>query len=133
MSPPGGIRLRRLYVRLSESMLMVPAIYVVLALALSWGLMYWDRVVPTTPFSSITPGSGGAALSALASGMLAFTGFVTSVVLLIVQFGTSEFGPRLLAWFRRDRTLKYALSTFVATFLFALVSTAQVGSGQKSV
>jgi hypothetical protein len=29
-------------------------------------------------------------------------GFVTSVVLLLVQFGTSEFSPR----FRRDRTLK---------------------------
>ncbi len=32
-----------------------------------------------------------------------------------------------MAWFRRDRTLKFALSTFSATFVFALVSTAQVG------
>jgi uncharacterized membrane protein len=133
MSRPSGIRVRRLYVRLSESMLVVPAICVVLALALSWGMMYWDRVAPLTLLSSISPGSAGAALSALASGMLAFTGFVTSVVLLIVQFGTSEFGPRLLRWFRRDRTLKYALSAFIATFLFALVSTAQVGSGPKAV
>jgi uncharacterized membrane protein len=61
--------------------------------------------------------------------MIAFTGFVTSVVLLLVQFGTSEFSPRFVAWFRRDRTLKFALSTFSATFLFALVSTAQIGRG----
>ena len=34
-----------------------------------------------------------------------------------------------MAWFRRDRTLKFALSAFSATFVFALVSTAQVGRG----
>jgi hypothetical protein len=42
--------------------------------------------------------------------MIAFTGFVTSVVLLPVQFGTSEFSPRFAAWFRHDRTLIFALS-----------------------
>jgi uncharacterized membrane protein len=41
-----------------------------------------------------------------------------------------EFSPRLVRWLRRDRTLKFALSTFVATFLFALVATAQVGRGE---
>ena len=56
-------------------------------------------------------------------------GFVTSIVLLIIQFGTSEFSPRFLGWFRTNPTLKSALSTFIATFLFALVSTAQMGRG----
>jgi uncharacterized membrane protein len=59
--------------------------------------------------------------------LIAFTGFVTSVVLLLVQFGASEFSARFVAWFRRDRTLIFALSTFSATFLLALVSTAQMG------
>ena len=79
-----------------------------------------------------TAGSAGAALSALGSGMLAFTGFVTSIVLLIIQFGTSEFSPRFLRWFRTDPVLRYALSSFIATFLFALVSTAQIGRGSAS-
>lgn len=78
-------------------------------------------------------GSASAALSALGSGMLAFTGFVTSIVLLIIQFGTSEFSPRFLGWFRTDPTLKYSLSTFIATFLFALVSTAQMGPRRSRV
>jgi Predicted membrane protein (DUF2254) len=34
-----------------------------------------------------------------------------------------------VAWFRRDRTLIFALSTFSATFVFALVSTAHTGRG----
>jgi uncharacterized membrane protein len=80
----------------------------------------------------ISAGSASAALSALGSGMLAFTGFVTSIVLLIIQFGTSEFSPRFLGWFRTDPTLKYSLSTFIATFPFALVSTAQMGRGEAA-
>ena len=91
--------------------------------------MHWDESDPIDLVHSINASSASAALSALGSGMLAFTGFVTSVILLVVQFGTAEFSPRFVAWFRRDRTLKFALSTFSATFLFALVSTAQVGRG----
>src|SRR5271166_5214725 len=112
-----------------DNLWFVPALYVAGALALSVGLVHWDESDPIDLVHSINSSSASAALSALGSGMLAFTGFVTSVVLLVVQFGTSEFSPRLLGWFRRDRTLRYALSTFIATFLFALVSTEQVNSG----
>ena len=91
--------------------------------------MRWDETDPVELASSIDASSAADALSALAGGMLAFTGFVTSIVLLVIQFGSVEFSPRLLRWFRRDQTLKFALSTFIATFLFALVATTQVGRG----
>jgi len=112
-----------------DNLWFVPALYVAGALALSVGLVHWDESDPIDLVHSINSSSASAALSALGSGMLAFTGFVTSVILLVVQFGTSEFSPRFVAWIRRDATLKFALSTFSATFLFALVSTAQVGRG----
>jgi uncharacterized membrane protein len=88
-----------------------------------------DETDPVVLTDSINASSASAALFALGSGMLAFTGFVTAVVLRVVQFGTSEFSPRFVAWFGRDRALKCALSAFSSTFLFALVSTAQVGRG----
>ena len=122
-------RWRRAAYALWDNLWFVPALYVAGALALSFGLVHWDESDPIDLIHSISSSSASAALSALGSGMLAFTGFVTSVILLVVQFGTSEFSPRFVAWFRRDRTLKFALSTFSATFLFALVSTAQVGRG----
>src|SRR5271166_924368 len=115
-----------------DNLWFVPALYVAGALALSVGLVHWDESDPIDLVHSINSSSASAALSALGSGMLAFTGFVTAVVLMVVQFGTSEFSPRFVAWFRRDRTLKYALSTFTATFVFALVSTAQIGRGTSS-
>jgi uncharacterized membrane protein len=129
---PSGSRWRRALRRRSEGLWFVPAVYVVLALALSVGLLRWDEADPIVLTRAISAGSASAALSALGSGMLAFTGFVTSIVLLIIQFGTSEFSPRFLGWFRTDPTIKYALSTFTATFLFALVSTAQMGRGEAA-
>ena len=123
------MRLRRVANRVWESLWFVPAVYVLVALGLSVGLVRWDEADPIVLTRSLNASSATSALSALGSGMIAFTGFVTSVVLLLVQFGTSEFSPRFVAWFRRDRTLKFALSTFSATFLFALVSTAQIGRG----
>ncbi|MGO8883732.1 MAG: DUF2254 family protein, partial [Streptosporangiaceae bacterium] len=125
----GKTRWRRAASRVWESLWFVPAVYVLVALALSVGLVRWDEADPIVLASSINASSATSALSALGSGMLAFTGFVTSVILMVVQFGTGEFSPRFVAWFRRDRTLRFALSTFSATFLFALVSTAQVGRG----
>ena len=124
-----GFRWRRALRRLLDSLWFIPAVYVILGLALSVGLLRWDEADPIVLARAISAGSASAALSALGSGMLAFTGFVTSIVLLIIQFGTSEFSPRFLGWFRTDPALRYALGAFIATFLFALVSTAQMGRG----
>ena len=126
---PRGFRWRRALRRVSQGLWFIPAVSVILALALSEGLLRWDEADPVVLTRAINAGSATAALSALGSGMLAFTGFVTSIVLLIIQFGTSEFSPRFLGWFRTDPTLRYALGAFIATFLFALVSTAQMGRG----
>jgi len=115
-----------------QSLWVVPLLCTLAALALSFVFIHWDETDPIVLSKAINSSSASAALSALGSGMLAFTGFVTAVVLMVVQFGTSEFSPRFVAWFRRDRTLKYALSTFTATFVFALVSTAQIGRGTSS-
>jgi Predicted membrane protein (DUF2254) len=123
------MRVRRAASRVWDSLWFVPAVYVLVALGLSVGLVRWDQADPIVLARSFNASSAASALSALGSGMIAFTGFVTSVVLLLVQFGTSEFSARFVAWFRRDRTLIFALSTFSATFVFALVSTAQTGRG----
>lgn len=123
---------RRVGRRLVGKFWFVPSLYVLLSLGFSYGIVRWDERDPIVLANSMDPSSATAALSALASGMLVFTGFVTSVSLMVVQFGTSEFSPRFVAWLHRDQTLKYALSTFTATFLFALTSTALVGAGTAS-
>ena len=53
--------------------------------------------------------------------MITFTGFVFSIFLLAVQFGSSQFSPRMLRRFLRDPTTKIALGMFMATFIYALL------------
>jgi uncharacterized membrane protein len=125
-------RWRRPARRVWDSLWFLPTLYVLVALGLSVGLMRWDEKIPITLAKSINGSSATAAMSALGSGMVAFTGFVTSVILLVIQFGSSQFSPCFVAWFRRDPTLKFALSTFSATLIFALGSTAQIGYGTAS-
>lgn len=60
---------------------------------LSVVLVRWDQNDPIELTQSISASSASTALSALGSGMLTFTGFVTSVVLMLVQFGSSQFSP----------------------------------------
>ena len=61
-------------------------------------------------------------LQAVASGMIAFTGLVVSVAVVVVQFGAGQYTPRLVLRFRRDLVVKHALGIFIAPAIFALVS-----------
>ncbi len=113
----------RLYVR--NNLWIVPAIFVFWAILLS-------QVVPSLDQNlgeSVDIGFDGAAartmLAAIAAGMITFTGFVFSIVLVAIQFGSSHFSPRLRVLVR-DRSMKLALGTFVATFIYALLVIGQV-------
>ncbi len=66
-------------------------------------------------------------LSAIASGMLAFTGVVFSFVLLAVQFGSSQYSPRLTRYLLQDPVIRHALGIFAATFLYALAAIVELG------
>jgi uncharacterized membrane protein len=67
-------------------------------------------------------------LGAMAGGMITFTGFVFSILLLAVQFGSSQFSPRMLRRFLRDPTTKIALGVFIATFLYSLLVLRTIGT-----
>ena len=72
---------RRAVAGVWDNLWFVPLLYVLVALALSVGLVRWDEADPIVLARSINLSSATAALSALGSGMLAFTGFVTATTL----------------------------------------------------
>ncbi len=86
--------------------------------------------------SHLAAGLGVAAardvLTSTATGMIAFTGLVVSSVLVTVQFAASQYSPRLVLWFRRDRLVKNAIGSFLAAPLFALVALRQLEVGATS-
>jgi uncharacterized membrane protein len=80
----------------------------------------------------ISTTSAIALLTAVAGGMVTFTGFVFSVVLLVVQYGSSTYSPRAVAYFLRSRTTQTVLAVFLCTITFSLLSLIDVGSSGRA-
>lgn len=120
----------RAYVR--TSLWIVPAACVGLAIVLAEAVSDIDRVSDDLLDGVVNVDTARASLSAIASGMIVFTGFVFSTALLVVQFGSTAFSPRLIRVLRQDRVVKYALGLFTATFVYALWVLSDVGSERET-
>lgn len=127
-----GLRFR-VRERLGRSLIVVPCLYIVAALGLA-------ELVSAIEGSSDLLGlaldadTARTILSAVAGGMIAFTGLVVSIAVVVVQFGASQYTPRLVNRFRRDPQVKHSLGVFIAPAIFALVSLRVIGEdGSASV
>lgn len=72
--------------------------------------------------SPIASGSAEAILSAIASGMMALTAILFSLLFVAIQVGGSWFSPRLVRVLGRTRFLGHALGVFAGTFVYALLA-----------
>ncbi len=112
--------------RLNSSFWFVPAVMALLAIALSFVLIEVDalRDVAQTdnPSALYTFGPEGARaiLSVIATSMITVASLIFSITMLSLQLASSQFGPRILGNFMRDRSNQIVLGTFSATFLYCL-------------
>ncbi len=120
----------RIYEYVRNSLWIVPAIFGGSAIAMGIVLPDVDESVHSTIGIAFGAEAGRAVLGALAGGMITFTGFVFSILLLAVQFGSSQFSPRMLRRFLRAPTTKIALGIFMATFIYALLVLRVVGTAE---
>jgi uncharacterized membrane protein len=60
-------------------------------------------------------------LSTIAGSMITVAGVTFSITIAAVAYAASQFGPRLLTNFMRDRGNQITLGTFIATFLYCLL------------
>ncbi|MEZ4651629.1 MAG: DUF2254 domain-containing protein [Candidatus Eisenbacteria bacterium] len=60
-------------------------------------------------------------LSTITGSVITVTGVVFSITVVALTLASSQFGPRLLRGFLRDRSNQFVLGTFVSTFLFSLI------------
>src|SRR5262252_3665265 len=61
-----------------------------------------------------------AILGAILGAVSTVLALIFSVTLLVFSMAVSQFGPRLMPYFLRDRTMQVALGLFLATFLHSL-------------
>lgn len=79
--------------------------------------------------SAMRSSSAVAILSAISSGMMAFTGIVFSLVFVGIQLGNTTYSPRLFDELGRHRLLAHAVGIFTGTFLYSLLAIRSVDLG----
>jgi uncharacterized membrane protein len=63
-----------------------------------------------------------AILGAILGSVSTVLALIFSVTLLVFSMAASQFGPRLISYFLRDRTMQVTLGLFLATFLHSLMT-----------
>lgn len=84
----------------------------------SLGMQWLDTI---SWLNATTPDGARAMLSTIAGSMMTVAGVTFSVTIAAVAYTTSQFGPRLLGNFMRDRGNQITLGTFIATFIYCLM------------
>jgi uncharacterized membrane protein len=68
-------------------------------------------------------------LASLAAAVITVVGVVFSITMVTLTLASTQFGPRMLRNFIRDRATQFTLGTFVATFVYATLVLISIGSG----
>ena len=109
--------------RLRAGFWVVPSAFVLGALLLSLVTLWLDEhVIEDLPggFSG-GPDNARDVLSTISSSMITFTALVFSITIVVLQLTSSQFSPRVLRTFLRDRSTQVSLGVFVATFAYSLL------------
>ena len=120
---------------LRTNLWLVPAIEVLCAVLLFAGTYALDRAAYDGVFhvpSWAISGSADVArtvLTAMAAAVITVIGVVFSIVIVALTLTSTQFGPRMLRNFIRDRGTQVTLGTFVATFVYAVLTLGSVGQG----
>jgi uncharacterized membrane protein len=120
---------------LRTNLWLIPAVEAVAAVALFAGTTLLDRAAYRGAFqvpSWVISGSADGArqiLTAIAAAVITVVGVVFSIILVTLTLASTQFGPRMLRNFIRDRATQLTLGTFVATFVYAVLVLVSIGSG----
>ncbi|MGZ4286628.1 MAG: DUF2254 domain-containing protein [Solirubrobacteraceae bacterium] len=122
---------------LRTNLWLVPTIEVVVAVALYFGTHALDKAALSgsiTLPSWMTFGTADAArqiLTTLAAAVITVVGIVFSITIVTLTLASTQFGPRMLRNFIRDRGTQFTLGTFVATFVYATLVLISIGPGSR--
>jgi uncharacterized membrane protein len=114
---------RKLWDALRASYWFVPLVMALGAALLALAAVNIDRTLRGENWWTYGGGPEGAraVLSALAGSMITVAGVVFSITIVALSLASSQFGPRLLRNFIRDRRSQFALGSFTSTFIYCLL------------
>jgi uncharacterized membrane protein len=122
---------------LRTNLWLVPTIEIALAVLLFAGTYALDRAaydgswqLPSF-FISGTADAARQVLTATAAAVITVVTLVFSITIVTLTLASTQFGPRMLRNFIRDRITQLTLGSFVATFIFAILALVSIAPGNR--
>ncbi len=118
------VRFRAISETVRHSLFFVPVVCVIFGLTLAAGMLALDRRVDLEGVPSVlhfTVDSARELLATAAGAIITVAGIVFALTGLSVQLASSQFSPRVVRGFLRDRSQQLAIGFMVGTFTYALV------------
>ena len=112
---------------------LIPMLYAAGAFLAATTVPRFEHILLASNASGLSISSAQSFFAAAASGMIALTGIVFSVGLVMVQFSAMAYSPRLVLMFARDPMLFHSLGVFIATFLYSLGALAWVDRERSGI
>ena len=95
-------------------------------LSIDHAAFHGDISLPSWVISG-SPDAARQILSSLAGSLITVVGVVFSIMIVTLTLASTQFGPRMLRTFIRDRGTQVTLGTFVATFFYAMLTLISIG------
>ena len=127
MKPLRHTQLYKIWDNLRSSYWFVPTVLVLAAALLAMVLLAADRHYQFDQHGSLSwlflgkAASARAILSTIATSMVTIVSLTFSMTIVVLTLASSQFGPRLLYNFMRDRVNQFALGVFAACFVYCLL------------
>lgn len=121
------MKLRAYWDRIQNGLWFLPAVLVLLSVGLATLMVELDRRNLSSLLQSSSLFFGGSAegargvLTAIAGSLITVTGVVFSITIVALQLASTQFTPRVLQNFMKDRGNQLVLGVFLGTFTYTLL------------
>ncbi len=130
MRQDAPVSFARLNDRLRTGLWFLPSLLVSASVGLAVALPALDGRVEA-PAITTDPDTARLLLATVATATVTFAGLVFSITIVALQLTSSQFSPRVLRQFLRDRQSQVALGVFAGVFLYDLLVLARVETGPE--
>lgn len=126
--------IRSIWDRAKASLYFIPGLFIGAAAGLAWAANRLDATGGDDSLPLLLPTSLDGArtlLASIAGATITVAALVFSITALTVQLASSQYSPRVLDGFLRDRAQQVVIGVVVGTFTFSLLSLAMMGAGVR--
>lgn len=127
-------RLATIQDRLRSSLWVVPLLFLIVVVVVEQAALWLEEHNDVDGLPLVTfvddASSASLVLTTIATSMLTCLGVVFPLTIVALQLASSQFSPRVMRTFVRDRITQATFAAFVATFVYALLVLREVNPGQ---